>query len=241
MNSGWAGSKGSEPEIRRLCQNLAEASPIPTASINGETRLVSYANPAFCSLVRQRSDELVGNPFSAIAPDGEECSLLLDRVFQTGYPEIHAGSEHSVPHRFYWSYAIWPVLANAAGATEALIQVTETTAFHKQVTDMNEALLISSIRQHELAEAADALNVLLQAENKARAHAEDELRRANQDLHQLALAASHDLQEPLRMVIGFSELLRKGYQGHLTGARDRSQVGLDAQRPRLRAAFLGDE
>ncbi len=73
MNSGWAGSKESEPEIRRLCQNLAEASPIPTASINGETRLVSYANPAFCSLVRQRSDELVGNPFSAIAPDGEEC------------------------------------------------------------------------------------------------------------------------------------------------------------------------
>jgi signal transduction histidine kinase len=190
---------------------------MPTASIDGETRLVSYANPAFCSLVRQACDELVGKPFSAIAPDGEECSLLLDRVLQTRHPEIHAGSEHSAPHPFYWSYAIWPILGNDDGVTGALVQVTETMSFHKQVSEMNEALLIGSIRQHELAEAADALNVLLQAENKARAQAEDELRRANQDLHQFALAASHDLQEPLRMVISFSELLRKGYQDHLTG------------------------
>jgi light-regulated signal transduction histidine kinase (bacteriophytochrome) len=66
-------------------------------------------------------------------------------------------------------------------------------------------------------EAADVLNVLLQAENKARVYAEDELRRANQDLHQFALAASHDLQEPLRMLISFSDLLRRGYQDLLTG------------------------
>jgi signal transduction histidine kinase len=217
MNSGSTGSKRSELDIARLCRSVAEASPMPTASIDGTSRVVGYANPAFCSLVKQRSDELVGKPFSAIAPDGEECLLLLDRVFQTGRPEIHTGSEHSAPHPFYWSYAIWPILADDDRVPGALIQVTETTAFHKQVTDMNEALLINSIRLHELADAADALNVLLQAENKARAHAADELRRVNQDLHQFALAASHDLQEPLRMVISFSELLRKGYQGHLTG------------------------
>jgi signal transduction histidine kinase len=217
MNSGSAGTKRNKLDIPRLCRNLAEASPMPTASIDGTTRVVAYANPAFCSLVKQRSDELVGKSFSAIAPDGEECLLLLDRVFQTGHPEIHAGNEHSAPHPFYWSYAIWPILADDDRVTGALIQVTETTTFHKQVIDMNEALLIGSIRQHELAQAADALNVLLQAENKARSRAEDELRRANHDLHECALAASHDLQEPLRMVIGFSDLLRKGYEGHLTG------------------------
>ena len=82
---------------------------------------------------------------------------------------------------------------------------------------MNEALLIGSLHQHELAESAEKLNVQLQIENKARERAEEELRRANRDLNQFALAASHDLQEPLRMIIGFSELLRKGYQGHLAG------------------------
>jgi signal transduction histidine kinase len=208
----------SEIDIPRLCRSLAEASPIPTAAVQGENHVVQYANPAFCRLVERRADELIGKPFSAFAADAQECLLRLDRVFRTGQPEIHLGSESTALHPFRWSYAIWPIMGDADSVLGALIQVTETEAFHSQVTEMNEALLISSLRQHELAEAADALNVQLQNENKAREEAEIELRRANRDLEQFALAASHDLQEPLRMVMSFSELLRKGYESHLTGS-----------------------
>jgi light-regulated signal transduction histidine kinase (bacteriophytochrome) len=42
---------------------------------------------------------------------------------------------------------------------------------------------------------------------------EEELRRANEDLNLFAFAASHDLQEPLRMITSYSQLLVKEHRG----------------------------
>jgi PAS domain S-box-containing protein len=44
---------------------------------------------------------------------------------------------------------------------------------------------------------------------------EEQLQRANADLRQFAFAASHDFQEPLRMITSYSQLLLQGYRGQL--------------------------
>ena len=64
----------------------------------------------------------------------------------------------------------------------------------------------------------------LEAEMQAKEHYAKELWRANEDLKQFAFAASHDLQEPLRMITTYSQLLVSGYPSPLDGEAGVARV-----------------
>jgi signal transduction histidine kinase len=104
--------------------------------------------------------------------------------------------------------------------------------FNEKMLAMNEALVVGSVRQHELIEAADVLNARLQAEIRERKKVEEELHQAkaklmdragqlegmvaqrtselaasNQQLEAFVYSIAHDLRAPLRSMQGFSTIL----------------------------------
>ena len=67
---------------------------------------------------------------------------------------------------------------------------------------------------NELAELASSQRELRETRDRLQSQAVD-LMRSNRDLEQFAYVASHDLQEPLRKVAGFCQLLQRRYAGQL--------------------------
>jgi len=167
-------SADHSPDLSRHCIAIAEHSPLPMVTVEGDRHIVRYANPAFCRLMEKPSGQLVGKPFDELLPEKDHCAKMLARVFRTGKPESHTETENSKAHPIFWSYTIWPVLADK-GLVGVMIQVIETTQVHEKTVAMNEALLLGSLRQHELTEVAENLNAQLRAEIAARKQGEESL------------------------------------------------------------------
>jgi two-component sensor histidine kinase len=136
-------------------------------TVEGATDIVRYVNPAFCRLADQTSDELVGTPFCAMMPDTEECKALLGRIYRTGQPETYTKLTSSDadpdPDPVLSCYAMWPVMENEH-AVGIAIQVIETAPVDERTLAMNEALLLGSLRLHEVSADVASLNVQLHVE-----------------------------------------------------------------------------
>jgi PAS domain S-box-containing protein len=177
---------GNQPlDLSSLCLAITEHAPLPMATVEGSSHIVRYANPAFCRLIDRSKDQLVGKSFCEMLPEKDECVTLLDGVFRTGKPESHTEPEPSEPHPAFWSYTAWPVMGNER-PVGVIIQVTESAEFHEKTLvektlaettlAINEALILGSVRQHKLTEAADSSNTRLQKEISERKRTEAQLR-----------------------------------------------------------------
>ncbi len=172
-------------DLSNLCLAITEHAPLPMATVEGATHIVRYVNPAFCQMMNKPLEQLVGRQLYELLPEKDECVRLLDRVFLNGKPESFTEREDCKPHPIFWSYTMWPVEADEH-LVGIMIQVTETAEARGLTVAMNEALLLGSVRQHELTEAAENLNSQLQLEIGARRESARELAKQAQQLAEKA-------------------------------------------------------
>ncbi|ATC63138.1 hypothetical protein CMV30_03740 [Nibricoccus aquaticus] len=220
---------------------IIERAPLPIVEVQGTAHTVSYVNQAFCRLLAKTRGELIGNSFDQIVPGGNECLPILDLVYQTGEAHTHAHDEHAEAAPAHWLYAMWPTLDADDRAVGVIIQLTKIANFRRDVTAINEALLISGLRQHELTTDAVMMNAQLETEigerklveaallvaNNKLANQADELellvverteklRETVADLEGFSYSVAHDMRTPLRGMQGFARILLDDHAGQLS-------------------------
>jgi diguanylate cyclase (GGDEF)-like protein len=155
--------------------SILDSARLPLAAMQGADQNVCYVNAAFCQLVGKSSESIIGRSFSQLLPSGDSCLLKLEQVLSSGKVAWHAEAIHAKPNPLYWSYEIWPVWGDecvGGSPVGVVFLVTETAPFHQRASVMNEALLVSAVRQHELIDEAEILRTKLEQEIAQRQQAE---------------------------------------------------------------------
>ncbi|HWL16329.1 MAG TPA: ATP-binding protein [Opitutus sp.] len=229
---------------------VIERAPLPMVEVEGPNHVVASVNAAFCRLLQKKAGELVGRPFSEIVPHGDRCVSLLDRIYQTGEFEMQVEPDDSGPDPAHWLFAMWPALGKDRKPERVVIQLTRSH-FHQNIREMNQALMLAALKQHQMREAAEKSSARLEMEVVKRKSAGDAMRRAidqltaaqtasergNRAKDNFLAALSHELRTPLTPALLTAASLREDSR---LPAEVREQLGVIVRNIGVEARLIDD-
>jgi signal transduction histidine kinase len=128
-------------------------------------------------------------------------------------------------------------IAQLAGA---MTSVSETGDYSTRVKKLSgDELGVLADRFNEMLAGIESRETSLRTALREQRQKEEELRRANDDLQQFAYSASHDLQEPIRNVAVYSEIIARRY-GNLLDADGQQFLGFLTEGGRRLSMLIND-
>ncbi|MBC7475250.1 MAG: PAS domain S-box protein [Candidatus Sericytochromatia bacterium] len=202
--------------------NLFMNAPIGINYLKGKDHIYDFVNPRYQKSFGNR--ELIGKPIKEALPElnGQGIHELHDQVYLSGKPYINTEIKISLDktntgklEENYYSIIYEPIFDfnnQVQGISTFVIQTTDQVVARKQVEELNKNLKKSKAKYKSLSES---LEIQIQQRTEELAKSNKELERSNQDLNSFANIASHDLQEPLRVISSYTNLLARKYKDKL--------------------------
>ncbi|MGI8638010.1 MAG: sensor histidine kinase, partial [Segetibacter sp.] len=195
-------------ESERRFRNIIEQASIPMCLYTGREMRIEIVNEELLA-TWGRDQSVIGKTLIEAIPEleGQPFLRLLDEVYTTGVGRVIRDAEAKVMregvlctyHHDLWYKPMFDERGKVYGVLASGVDVTNKVLARRK-TEESEALLQTRVEER--------------TEDLKRANMQ--LERTNHQLKEFAYAASHDLQEPLRKIITFINMIVNGDRENLS-------------------------